>query len=83
MMKNYGIEYKDAEPHLHDATCSDFARSKSPYRYTHVSPNLDAAVLEAADNLALSLDLFDQRYDTVEEARELSLKCVHVNGCAK
>lgn len=91
-MSEYAIAYDNSgEPKLHSADC---VKLQPPTKVIHgkglVAPawyfeadTLDAAITEAADAYAEDLDLFDGRYETVEEARELSVKCVHVMGCAK
>lgn len=79
-MTEYAVVYNaDAEPEIHVATCGDLSRYSANY-YFDAATSQDA-VIEAADSFAQDLDLFDGRYETLEEARELSVKCVTVKPC--
>lgn len=91
-MSEYAVAYDHTgEPQLHRHDCRELQPPTKTIRgrglvtpaWYFEADTLEEAKLIAADGYAEDLDLFDQRYETVEEARELSVPSVRVLGCAK
>lgn len=90
-MTEFAVAYDNSgEPQLHLSGCRELQpTTKHIHGKGLVSPawyfeaeTLEEAQLATADAYAEDLDLFDGRYETIEAARELSVRCVATKPCA-